>query len=396
MTVTREETGFSQGTTGASDPNVPAIPAFSASAATSITITPGANSNDAVVGFSFRVMHNTGSGYALKGYVQADGSVGAGEIFQTLAIWGATITITGLTVYIPHTFAARAKNKADTPVYSEFCSESAIMNTLPDIDYGPYSANLEREVSGGNTIVDEYYGLVISGTQVAASEVTQATLPEYYGDIAIAYKLINDGSATSRIAVEYSEDGTTWAAATMGTGGDGLTGLNTNAAGKSHTYVWNSYADSGESELDTSVYLRIIPYDASPTGGDASTPVASDAFAVNNRPAIIAWENADGYTFNKDSTPTFRAIIPRLRGGAKGFPEISIYRTSGMTLVALYQSVTSIAGWEYETALNTWVAMTVAGMPDGNGSLRLRFTPPALTADEYTVNGRMGEVRDRG
>jgi hypothetical protein len=393
--ITREETPFGPGDTGASAPNVPGIPTFSANGSGTITIALDANGNDAVVTFVIRVKHDVGAGYAVKGYVQADGSVGAGEIAQTLAVWGATKTITGLTDFIPYTVAAKAIN--ELAVESAYCSESAVMNTLPNADYGVNWPNYARKVSGGNTIVDETTGLVISGTQVTAAEATQTVLPEYYGIITVTYKLKNNSSTASRIVVQFSEDGTTWATATKGTGGDAITGLTTSAAGTTHTFNWDSYTDSGTSELDTSVYLRITPYDATPTGGDAAATVTSAAFAVNNRPAISAWESEDGFVFDKDTTPTFRAIIPNLRGGTQGFPEISIYRTTGMTLVALYQSITSIAGWEYETAPSTWVAMAVTGIPSSaiDGVNRLRYTPTAaLTADDYTINGRMGEWRD--
>jgi hypothetical protein len=397
LPITREETPFSPGTTGASDPNVPIAPTLSANATGTITINaPGANGNDAVVTYVIRVTY---PGYTK--YIQADGTVGAGEIAQTLAVWGATIIITGLTVFIPYTFAAKAINELATA--SAYSAESAVMNTLPDVDYGPQSANLDRIVTGGNTIVDEVSGLVISGTEVTALEATQTALPEYYGDITITYKLVNDDSTASRVVVEYSEDGTNWYTATKGTGGDALTALTTSPAGVTHTFVWDSYSDAGTSELDTEVFVRITPYDASPTGGDPADAVSSAGFAVNNRPAIIVWLNADNRTFSKDTTPTFNAIIPALRGGSNGFPEISIYRTTGMVLVGTFGATASIAGWEYETSApdpsEHWTALTVTGIPSNkiNGALRMRFTPPiALSAGDYTINGRLGETRDEG
>jgi hypothetical protein len=170
-----------------------------------------------------------------------------------------------------------------------------------------------------------------------------------------------------------------------------------------HTFVWDSYSDAGTSELDTEVFVRITPYDASPTGGDPADAVSSAGFAVNNRPAIIVWLNADNRTFSKDTTPTFNAIIPALRGGSNGFPEISIYRTTGMVLVGTFGATASIAGWEYETSApdpsEHWTALTVTGIPSNkiNGALRMRFTPPiALSAGDYTINGRLGETRDEG
>lgn len=401
MPISRTETGFGPGATGASAPRVPGIPEYSAHGSGTITIAFSSMGNDAVVVYSIRVKHDTGGGYAVKGYVQADGTVDAGEIFQTLAAWGATVEVSGLTDYVPYTFAAKSKN--ELAVESAWTSESAVMNTLPDVDYGLTSENLDRRVSGGDTIVDADIGLSVEdSTEVDAGDRTQEVFPEYYGDIILKYTLINDSSTASRVVIEWSENNVDWAACTEGTdpSSEGLTGLSTSPEGDEHIFAWDSYTDAGMSEQDTSVYLRVTPYDASPTGGDAALTVTSDAFAVNNRPARIAWENADGLTFSKDTTPTFRAIIPALRGGDHGFPELGIEKTDGGELVALYESVVSIVGWEYEDAEDSWNPFTPSGIPEAviDGTNRMRFTPPvALSADyEYTIYGRMGEARDEG
>jgi hypothetical protein len=67
-----------------------------------------------------------------------------------------------------------------------------------------------------------------------------------------------------------------------------------------------------------------------------------------------------------------------------------------MTLVALYQSVTSVAGWEYEDIPGHWNSLTPLGIPstaiDGINHLRYTTVTP-LSADDYTINGRMGEYR---
>jgi len=52
--ITREETSFGPGETGASNPNVPGVPAFSSNGSGSITFNFDANSNDAVVTYSLR------------------------------------------------------------------------------------------------------------------------------------------------------------------------------------------------------------------------------------------------------------------------------------------------------------------------------------------------------
>lgn len=400
--VSRVETAYGPGATGASSPRVPGIPTFSANATGTITINaPASNGNDAVVTYAIRCLIDAANDgvYETTQYVQGDGSLGGSEVFQTLSAWGATITVTGRTAGQSHTFAAKAKN--ELAVESAYSSESAIMNSLPAIDQGPLSADLDRTVTGGATIVDEDYGLVISGSQVPDAEETQSTLPEYYGDITVTYKLKNWSSTTSRVVVEFSEDGSTWATATKSTGGDNITGLTTSPTGTSHTFVWDSYTDAGRSEFDTSVYLRITPYDVSPSGGDAAETVTSAAFAVNNLPAAITWANSDAVAWGEDTTPTFIATITSLRGGTGscGFPDLRIHAAVGDALVRKCASYEAVAGWEYETATDTWVALTPSGIPITviDGVNRMRYTPTtALATGDYVIRGYMWETRHEG
>ena len=397
--------GPSEGASTTAAANIAGTPTFVSHDTGAIAITWDENSNSDVCDYLIYVEEDGSP----AGYVQADGTVDAGEIWQTFAVWGASVEVTGLTVDTPYKFKVRARDEADNPV--DYSALSVTMCTDPGIDYGVQSNNLDRTATGGDTIVDEDEGLVISGTAVPSGEETQSELPEYYGDITVTYRLINDDSTESRVVVEYSEnydpDDETgdWYTATEGSGGDGLTGLNTSAAGKSHTYVWDSYEDSGKSELDVAVYLRITPYDASPTEGDAANAVASDAFAVNNRPGKITWANADGRTFSKDTTPAFIATIPYLRAGTKGYPTLSVYESDGTSLVMERRSVWAIDGWEYEDDTDSWNSLTVAGIPDTviDGTNRMRYTvqaADALSVDDgstdYIINGYMGEVQDRG
>lgn len=400
MPISRVRTGYGAATTGAGSPNVPTTPAFVSNGDGTITFSFGANSNCSTVEYAIYVAADDVS----VGYLKTDGSDnGASEVWATLAAWNAgEVTAISLTDYVAYQFKVKARNE-DASASSAFTAYSAVMNALPDIDYGPDSDNLEREVTGGNTKVDATAGITITGTEVAEDEATQEDTPEYYGDITLTYTLVNNASTTSRIVVQYNESydpedpETGWATATMGTGGDGLTALETSPAGVEHTYVWDSYTDSGKSEQDVTVYCRIIPYDASPSGGDAGPSQVSNVIAVNNRPAKMDWENADGYVFDKDTTPIFRGIIPYLRGGEKGFPTISIYESDGTTLVQTCNSTDSVAGWEYETAPSTWTALTVDGIPDTviDGVNRVRYTvQSALPVAEYIIKGKMGEVRD--
>ena len=389
--VSREETAFGPGETGASSPRVPGIPALSANGAGSITIAaPASNGNDAVVTYSLRVTY---TGPTVR-YVQANLTIGVGEVFRTLAAWGATVTVTGLTDFVAYTFASRAQN--ELAVNSAWCAESEAMNTLPDIDYGLESASLAREVTSSNVKVDATAGVVPTGSEAAEATAGETWL---YGPITLTYTLKSEDSLTAVIEGRYSEDGgSTWAAASL-SGGNGLTGLTTSPAGIQKTIIWDSYGDAGTSESQTDMMFQIRAQDSH---GHWSAYRNSAVFILYNRPAKATVVNADGYTWDEDTTPVFNAVIPYLRGGTKGFPEIYIYTTAqGTPLVSGYpkKSVESVVGWERETALNTWVALTSEGIPDTgiNGALRMRYTvQSALPVADYTVAFRMGEWRDWG
>lgn len=394
--IVRNDTDFGSGTTGATDPIQPGAPSFSAHGSGSITIALDENGNGDTVEYAIYV---TADGVD-AGYLATDGSDnGATEAWQTAGDWGTPQAI-GLTDFVAYRFKVKARNELG--IESVFGDLSPIMSTLPDIDYGVTSEMLEREVTSGDTRV--------YGTPTVTGNYATADQDSFYGDITVTYMLQNNYEDDSDILVEFSEDynpetgSGTWTAATQGTGGDGITGLETSIAGTEHTYVWDSYADAGESELDLSVYLRITPYDADSDAGEA---VPTDAFGVNNRPAAICWENMQddtsaGVSWDKDSTPSFAAIMPDLRGGDKGFPAIRIYKEAdGSVLELEKKSVEDITGWSYETAPDTWVDMTVLGIPGtiADGVNRIRYqvqTADALTVGEKYVNGEMGEVRDRG
>lgn len=112
-------------------------------------------------------------------------------------------------------------------------------------------------------------------------------------NMAINYRLSQTGgstnsniSQTASSGIEYSTDNLTWADATPGTGGDGLTGLSsTDSPGTLHTFVWNNAADIPNTE-DSSVYLRIRPNDGNI---NASAWATSSVFGLYNAvPANVA------------------------------------------------------------------------------------------------------------
>ncbi len=321
---------------------VPGTPTFVSNASGAITITWSANGNASVCDY---VIYVEEAGLLL-GYVQADGTVAAGEIWRTKAAWGTNVAVSGLTVYTAYKFKVKARDEAD--VATAYSALSATMNTLPTLDSGPTSDNLLREITGGNTRV---YGTPTWTGNLADA----ATANVYYGDIIFTYVLQNEASDTSSIVVQFSEnwDPTLetgdWYTATIGAGGDPITGLTSSSAGVSHTYSFDSYESCGKSEYETAVYLKITPKDAAADSGTASV---IGPFGVKNLPAEMTWVNDDGYAWNKDTTPTWRAQIVSLRSGERGFPALHYYREEdGAGLTQNANSYEAIVGWEYETSL---------------------------------------------
>ncbi len=107
-------------------------------------------------------------------------------------------------------------------------------------------------------------------------------------NIPISYSLLDGESDVVSILVEYSVDGgVTFTAATMGSGGDGTTGLTSSPGGTAHTFIWASRSDSvALSGPVATVQIRITPSDTAP-----GTPGSTGSFTVNNR--ITAYRITD-------------------------------------------------------------------------------------------------------
>lgn len=401
MGTGRVDTNYGPGATGASNPRTPGAPEFVENGSGSITFGIAENGNAAEVRYVLRITEN---GVAL-GYIQADMSVGAGEVFRTPADWGV-ITIPGLTDLVPYTFAARALNELD--VLSDWSEESAVMSTRPDIDYGMGGREDESELTRGNTKI---LGTPeVSGNEIPEAERSQAERVEYTGVVSVGYVLANPDAEVSSMGVRFSENynpetGTgNWAAATS-SGGDGKTGLATSLAGRARVFGWSSYADCGASELKDSCYLEMTPADLA---GDPGPVVIVGPIAINNRPEPLDWYRQDGLAWSKDATPVYEAVIPFLRGGGPGYPEISFYdKDQGTVLVRTREAVADVRGWSYQQVKDgAFVALTVVGIPAEHitGETKMRYEVPAweplpVDADNstvYLVKGRMGELRGRG
>lgn len=86
--------------------NVPSAPTVNSPTVTTLNVTVNVNGNPASTEFSIQET-STGN------YMQADGTLGAGAVWQTAATWG-TKTVTGLTTGSTYTFQVKARNGGST------------------------------------------------------------------------------------------------------------------------------------------------------------------------------------------------------------------------------------------------------------------------------------------
>jgi hypothetical protein len=97
--------------------------------------------------------------------------------------------------------------------------------------------------------------------------------------VTLDYTLLDPEGDVCSILVEYSTDGgTSYFAATMGSGGDGTAGLTASAGGTDHRFVWDWTADLGAG-LHQDVLVCITPTDGE---GNEGYGADSPEFTVGN------------------------------------------------------------------------------------------------------------------
>jgi len=128
---------------------------------------------------------------------------------------------------------------------------------------------------GGDSISIDNIAVVNSFVPPTASVITPSGKKQ--GQVSLSLILSDLESDPASVVVEYSTDnGTTFKPATLSTGGSQTTGLSTSALGISHTVIWDSVSDIGQtSEL---AILRVTPQYGSIKGTAVITPI----FVVDN------------------------------------------------------------------------------------------------------------------
>lgn len=221
-------------------PATPGAPTIGTITETTAEVTIDTNGNAATAKY---VIRESGSG----NYVQSDGSLAAGEIWQSAASWG-TVTVTGLTPSSINAFTVKSRNIAlDESAFSAQSSAVALSNTPG----APTAAALST--SSINIIIDEN-----SNTSDA----------EYSIAVDALYVQADGSLAAGEIWQSYDDWG-------------GVSGVNVTGLVFSTTYSVTVIArnfDEVESAVSTATSVTTqTPEVAASSGGRAAAPAAVES-----------------------------------------------------------------------------------------------------------------------
>ena len=228
---------------------VPSAPAVGGATSASLNVTIGADANSSTTQYVIRI----NGGAFTNQFVQADGTVGATEVWQTATVWG-TETVTGLAANTAYTFTVKARNgnavettygagaggstlavnnntavaavnavggDAEITVVADYTGDSNNNNTLR-VEWGLDGVSFAL----GNVIVPHSaspYGYTITGLTNGTAYQVRVTFLEAGGDtVSGTNPTILTGIIPSNMLVHNSvtTGSTKWA----GDGGWGLTG----------------------------------------------------------------------------------------------------------------------------------------------------------------------------
>ncbi len=429
--------------------------------------------NDAVPGNSYLPADGDGSSL-----------VGSG-VFQTAATWTSVLAVTDLSGTSHYRFRAYSRNEANLPGGGTVGAWSALMIPNLDLVWSAWSNTDSYDVTSGDTVASGVtltgaqrttkVTYTLTNKDATASSIdskfnkdgaayataTQVTIQATGGariainvagktltsldDDGLFLKLV--GQEDEKIFLANSEDAGNDGSYTISTvtskiitlttapdtnntddeavtikGGEDIDSLTTSSTGTSHTFLWDTGTDLGNSYKGTAVGFEITPYDTTSQGGSGDTAATSDgAHTVNNVPnAPTLLQEIRDVSWDKDTTPEFIAEMSDIIVGDELYFAISFTDAAGTETI--YESDGDITGWWYEQdrddaagsttpgVTTNWTAMTTAGVDkqyitpiyqgqEGKTTRnRVRYILPvgsALTANTlYTVKLRQGEVRN--
>ena len=145
-------------------------------------------------------------------------------------------------------------------------------------DWDIFSRTAECTEICGNGIDDDGDGFADEDCNHAPNVLITTPSGTQSENILISYTLTDTESDTCTLSsVQYSQDSFIWHDATMGSGGDGTTGLTSSPTGVAHTYAWASATDLPDID-DSTMYFRIKANDGAIDGVYGE----SNAFHVDN------------------------------------------------------------------------------------------------------------------
>lgn len=170
---------------------VPGTVAIDGATATTLNVTldgTATNGNNSATVYSIQ---ETSSGQ----FVQANGTLGATEVFQTAAAWG-TKTVTGLSFETTYTFRASARNLANVvTAYGPTAVGTTLANTAPVLSattLAPFGNVCINTTTGPNSFI-------INGDNLTAANVTVGPLSGY------TFSTTSDGTYTATLT--FTPDG---------------------------------------------------------------------------------------------------------------------------------------------------------------------------------------------
>ncbi|MBT3949162.1 hypothetical protein HOF40_03680, partial [Candidatus Parcubacteria bacterium] len=247
-------------------PYTPASPTLSSPITTQLDLAINKHASE-TAGLEYLIQETT-----TGNYVQADGTLGVGEIWQTDSAWG-TKTITGLSSPVSqYIFKTKSRNISDAldaaSSESDYSATSQITNTAPSISFDNYSQTTD-------------------GTQYVTVDYTGTD---------------GQGDINNITVYEYSTNNSDWYTMTekAGVGSDGISNLIFLSGGTAHDFMWNSGTDVSGVE-DSTVYVRLRSTDTL----DTSTLVASSAFEIDNILPVVSGVSASQTGGSTDVSITY-------------------------------------------------------------------------------------------
>lgn len=346
-------------------PYTPDAPTLSSPITNNLNLT--VNTGSEAGGLEYLISETTQSKY-----VQADGTLGAGEVWRTIG--GSTINVNGLSSPVSqYIFKVKSRNPNDSShaasSESAFSATSQIANTAPAISFGSVS-----QTTDGSNYVNVNY-----------------TATDGQGDI------------SSIPTFQYSTNGSDWTTMTekSGVGSNGTTNLVFLPTGSNYLFAWDANANLPTFESNT-VSVRLKPND-SLVDGDVAT---SSEFAVDTKVPVISSVSASqglggktvsiGYNLTDGNNSTVTLEISSDGGTSWAVPITSATGDIGVVSPGNGKTITWNAGVDFNDQYNTTMLLRLRAT-DTKGNIGAYAPSSTFTVDTHApVVSNVTAIQDSG